>query len=1273
MIKLNRIQYRIWLDGELQSSKSAYNICFSTRIRGGLCKDTLRRSLDIFMHEHELFHSTIITDKEGYPYWDVRESFNVPLTVIPASGMSDEELISVVEEKTLIPFNLKNDLPCRFYLLEIGTEDFIFVPVFHHCLTDGHGIRLFSERLSIIYNSLIRKTSIPASIVPSVEAVNQAVNQAIAEVQHREGVKDVASYLHDVPLVTPIPPSIAGGMKGKRGQLAFQLGADLVSHCQSFCNDCNHTLFRLFSSSWGLTLCKMLGTDKLVLDHAVDVRPNDCQNAIGVMVNNQPLLIDISALSTSYQLLDAVKEGRRLLNRNAMVDYIDLMHELRTRGQHDTTPNLLINYPLASKPVNMDLDGCSSENFHHLVRESSETIGLHLYDDSVGTSLIMYQDFVPRYFVEELAATFQTVLAQMVAGNKELADFELVNRERKDTIILRNEVRPFHLGKTVLEQIKSHSIAFADKPAVKCGTDCLTYSEFETLTNQIAFFLKKEKPAAGQFRVAIYKERNIYTIPAILGALKAGATYIPIAPDAPKRSVEHILNDSNAQLLITDRNTCLVQASCKCVHIEDVIASGITLPSDFSPEMPSTAYIIYTSGTTGRPKATPLSSLALHQLIDNILHYNKWIDSSDVVLQTASISFDASVVDIFSALYVGSTIVMTNAEERKDTQLLFSLLKRENVTFATIPPAVMTIVKAQDLPAMKTLVFAGESTPKDVFDRWQGRGVRLVNAYGPTENCVCSTFADVGIDSSPSNIGKPLRNVSCYVLDDNMHLLPFGVTGELYIGGNQLTEGYLNQEELNTRMFLKNRFATATQTSEHVNQILYRTGDMVYLNPDYSIEFLGRSDFQTKLNGYRIELEGIESLLMTHPLVQYAVCKVEEDGNGHRQLTAYIEEAKSVEGKLEVDQLRKYLAEHIQHYAIPARWYFVEHFNLTANGKIDRAHIPAYKDVTKSIASTFEQPASASEHIMADIFARILEVDSISVTADLFEEYGLESIMAMTAVYEAKNMGVDFSVASLYKCKSIRACLQEHKLCPYYWFNECDDNRPVVILVCGFVFLKPYHIDLVNLLKDKYSILVLESLHEFFYMKEEVSLRKLLEGYMEVLPQMLQGKRVFGIMGWCVGGEIALQLAIELQQAQIASPIVFSLDGYLHYDTAKDAPLFAWDFPGLSDEVNREQARIRDLFIYSTFFRPYSGKVYSFLADQFKKDPPNGEQLTDEELEYMYNSFKNNPSVWKTMQPDCIIQFLHDNHYFFIQKKNMIEVLKVMDKELQAFEESNNS
>jgi amino acid adenylation domain-containing protein len=770
--------------------------------------------------------------------------------------------------------------------------------------------------------------------------------------------------------------------------------------------------------------------------------------------------------------------------------------------------------------------------------------------------------------------------------------------------------------------------------------------------------------------VAICLKRSIYTIPTIIGVLKAGATYVPFDKDTPLSRMEFMLKDSEATLLLTEKGVDIPSAPCPISYINDIIINETADSTSVVSEMPHTAYIIYTSGTTGTPKATPISTTSLHQLIHNIIHHNKWINEQDCVLQMASISFDASIVDIFVALYSGATLVLADDDERKDIGLLLDLLIREQVSFATIPPAVMAILPVNNLPAMKTMVFAGEATPKEVFDRWQNKGIRIVNAYGPTENSVCSTFADITETSSATNIGKPLTNVSCYVLDKNLHLLPFGVVGELYLGGNQLTDGYLNQDDLNSKSFVKNPYATIEQTENNVNQLIYKTGDIVYLKPDFTIEYLGRADFQIKLNGHRIELEEIERRLIMHPDINQSVATIITQPNGQKQIAAYIQlqsDNKAIPSK----ELHEFLAKNLPEYMIPTKWVIVNEFKLTTNGKIDRSSLPKESDLeTSDYKIDYVAPATASEHILVDIFSRILEIDHISVKANLFEEYGVESIQAMSAIYEAKRQGIELSVSTLYKNKSIRASLRDNKTYPYYWYNEEDENKPVIIIICGLVYLQPYHHDLLELLKDKYTILILESIHEYFFMKEDCTFASLLDRYMKVLPKMLKGKKLLGITGWCIGGEIALQLAVEMKQAGVASPIVFSLDGYLHHDVDKNAPLFYMNFPNVPEEINKERDRIKNEFIASIFFRPYNGKVYCFLADQFSKYPPNGEILSDEEVDFNYKSFKKNPGDWETLQPGCIRIFIHDNHYTFLQKKNMIEIVKVMDKERELFLET---
>lgn len=1270
MIKLNRIQYRIWLDSELRDSHNIYNLSSSAKIAGEFNCSILRKSIEYYFEEFVYLHSNITTDNEGYPYWEVKTPYTIPFYEIQLSdNITADQIKEEIWKKASEPIDLRKEFPCRFYLYKLSKKEFIFLEIFHHCVMDAYGMQKFSERLSQIYNLFLgKKTSLEP--IPSIKETNEFIDfHQKGTLLQNEGIHKICKALNGASFFTPLPFNSNVAVI-RSNDYCFSLGKELILQCKKFCADNGQTLFRVFCAAWGIVLSRMLNQEKIILDHAINIRSENFKNVAGSMVNNMPLLIDLSGNISSRQLLEFIREERHLIREYPFIDYIDLMSELRKKDSvfYSSTPNLMINYPVSSKMAVLDIEGCESEFFYRPIMDLVETIGLHIYDDKESTCQIMYKDFIPSYFIQELANSFCFVLQQITKEDKPIYDYQLITPEREQLIIQHNKVKQFHINKTLIQQLKQHCDRFANKKAIICQSNSLSYAEFDELTDKICQFVKKYK--SDKFRVAICLKRSIYTIPTIIGVLKAGATYIPFDKDTPHSRMEFMLKDSEATLLLTEKGIDIPSAPCQISYINDIINETVD-STTVNASMPYTAYIIYTSGTTGIPKATPISTNSLHQLIHNIIHHNKWIDEQDRVLQMASISFDASIVDIFAALYSGATLVFADDNERKDIGLLLDLLIRERVSFATIPPAVMAILPVNNLPDMKTMVFAGEATPKEVFDRWQNKGIRIVNAYGPTENCVCSTFADITETSSPTNIGKPLNNVSCYVLDKNLHLLPYGVAGELYLGGNQLTDGYLNQEDLNSKCFIQNPYANIDQIENNVNQLIYKTGDIVYLKPDFTIEYIGRADFQIKLNGHRIELEEIERHLNMHPDINLAVTTIITQSNGKKQIAAYIK-LQSGSKAITPKKLYEFLSKDLPEYMIPTKWIIVNEFNLTTNGKIDRSSLPKGCDLdTSDDKSDYIAPTTASEHILVDIFSRILEQDHISVEANLFEEYGVQSIQAMSAIFEAKKQGIELSVSSLYKNKSIRACLRDNKTYPYYWYNNEDANKPVIILICGLVYLQPYHHDLLELLKDKYTILVLESIHEFFFMKEDCTFANLLNSYMEVLPKMLKGKKLFGITGWCIGGEIALQLAVEMKQAGIASPIVFSLDGYLHHDVDKDAPLFYMNFPNVSEEINKERDRIKNEFIASIFFRPYNGKVYCFLADQFSKYPPNGEILSDEEVDFNYKSFKKNPGDWERLQPSCIRIFIHDNHYSFLQKRNMIEIVKIMDKEREIFIETN--
>jgi len=354
-----------------------------------------------------------------------------------------------------------------------------------------------------------------------------------------------------------------------------------------------------------------------------------------------------------------------------------------------------------------------------------------------------------------------------------------------------------------------------------------------------------------------------------------------------------------------------------------------------SPEQ--LAYIIYTSGSTGRPKGTVLVHRGLSNLIPAIAS-GFGVTSRSRVLQFASFSFDASVLDITITLCSGAALYLPNADQRMPGEFLLKYLAREGITLAILPPTALAALPKVALPALECLVVAGEACSPDLAVFWS-KGRRFFNAYGPTETTVCVTIAECTRDDLAGTalpIGRPIANTRLYVLDHHLQPVPIGVPGELHIGGVGLARGYLNRPELTAEKFMPDPFGGEPGAR------LYRTGDLVRYRPDGNLVFLGRLDDQVKVRGFRIELGEIESALAAHPGVREAVVVARKDERGEPSLAAYVVSSPSqaVQRSFSAADLRAFVQAKLPHYMVPAAFVFLEALPLSPNGKVDRRALP---------------------------------------------------------------------------------------------------------------------------------------------------------------------------------------------------------------------------------------------------------------------------------------------------------------------------------------------
>lgn len=522
-----------------------------------------------------------------------------------------------------------------------------------------------------------------------------------------------------------------------------------------------------------------------------------------------------------------------------------------------------------------------------------------------------------------------------------------------------------------------HATALASSDAT------LSYEELNRRANQLAHYLRHEG-VGPESLVGVCLERSFEMVISLLAILKAGGAYVPLDPSYPAERLAFMIEDSGVKLLLTEQRLIdrIAKDNANVICL-DSQAEAIALEPQENPlngvEQNSLAYMIYTSGSTGKPKGVLVQHTGVPNLAQAQAEFFQ-VGPASRVLQFASISFDASVSEIFSTLLVGARLYVEPSTRPMAGPDLSRYLREHEITVVTLPPSVLSTLKPEEFPALRTLVVAGEACPPDLVERWS-RGRRFLNAYGPTEITVCATMGECAANGGRPPIGQPMQNISVYVLDSNLKIAATGNPGELYLGGIGLARGYHHRPELTAEKFISNPF------SEEPGARLYRTGDWGCYLPDGQIDFLGRIDDQVKIRGFRIELGEIEAALTSHPGVQAGVVLARENQRGEKQLVAYF----VAEPGLDSTEVKSYLKQRLPEHLIPSTFTALESLPLSPNGKINRRALLAMP-VTEAQAAK-EAPQTPVEEMLARLWSEILATNNIG-RDDNFFDLGGDSLKA---------------------------------------------------------------------------------------------------------------------------------------------------------------------------------------------------------------------------------------------------------------------------------------
>lgn len=932
----------------------------------------------------------------------------------------------------------------------------------------------------------------------------------------------------------------------------IHLSAETTATLQQFARTHQLTLNTLLQGAWTLLLSRYSGEEDVVFGATSAGRPvtlTGVEAMVGLFINTLPVRVKVSPEVSLLEWLQAL-QGQQVEARQ--YEFVSLAQIQNWSEVPRTMPLfesivLFENFPIEA--LQRQYEGFTLSNFRVVSQEHGTNYPLNLIVYPL-TELSLRLLYNRRCFADEAIARMlghlQTLLEQFaMAADRSLATFSLLtNAEQQQLLVQWNSTGvSYPQNICIHEYVADWAAQTPDALALVYGQQTLTYQELNQQANQLAHYLQKQgvKP---DVLVGVYMQRSPEMIMTLLAILKAGATYVPIDVAYPLERIAFMLEDFQPPIMLTQSHLLDTLPTYWGLMIcLDTDWEEITQESNGNPEsevaISNLAYVVYTSGSTGKPKGVMIP----HQGLLNLCFWHQRafeVKKSDRATHLAGIAFDASVWEIWPYLSAGASIYLVSPDILASPNKLQHWLINAGITITFLPtPLAETLMQMnwnQDI-ALRIMLTGGDRIS---FYPSPNLPFRLINNYGPTENTVVTTSGvipcSVEIEQAPT-IGRAIANTQVYILDSHLQPVPIGVPGELYISGDSLARGYLNQPELTEERFISNPFAQSSTNSQKseappvfLTSRLYKTGDLVRYRHDGEIEYLGRIDDQVKIRGFRIELGEIQVVLTNHADIQAAVVIVREDTIGEKRLVAYV--VSHPDANLSSHDLRNFLKQTLPEYMIPAAVVFLDELPLTPNGKVDRHALPAPDQTRSDVAENIVLPRDPIEQQLIKLWEQLLNVRPIGITDEFFELGGHSLLAAGLIEQIQQKFGQEVPIGMLFEGATIEQ-LANYLRHPapsksYVTTIQKGDSKPPLFCIHpGSDNLYCYN-DLAKYLHPTQPVYQLQG----FGLTNEVafpSIEAIAEHYVAEL-RSLQPMEPYYLAGWSLGGVIAFEMAQQLQQ-----------------------------------------------------------------------------------------------------------------------------------------------
>jgi bacitracin synthase 3 len=1008
---LTHAQKRIYYDEKLHPGTAVSTQAFIVRYKKQLERNVLEQAISNVIRKNDGFRIRIVEfDYEAEPLQYICNSSqheNESIDYFDFCGPdSERRLREWLKRTTQKPIDYLDSDLFYFAFLKINDAESGYYLKFHHIASDGWSYPLIFAEIDKFYSDIIAGKEVDDLLNPSYTSYISEEQEYLTS----EQISKDRKFWHKKLLPLPEPTSLT--TKSRDSENVSLRGAGYIipfpdnvrEMMHRYCKSNKTSLFKLIFTGLAIYAARASGNKEVIIGSTNHNRAKQSRREIiGMFVSTIPFVLNVDE-NTPFNLLieEAGKEINFILKNHQTYPFDRLATELReiTGGDIGYILDLLIS-------AHGDVEKKAYHYEHIFQGYVTNPLSIHINyanKDIDGVLELEYEYQVNRFSESDVIRIHQglvNILTDTLSNpTKKVFEIELLSSDEKNEII-------YGLNQTHAEYPKSHTIhevfeAQVEKTpgniAVVYRDEQLTYSGFNKRVNQLARVLRA-KGVKPDIYVGLLVERSAEMMVGMLAILKAGGAYLPIEPDYPGKRIEYMLSDSECKFVLSqEKYKERVDGQCEVIDLGDeYLYKGESGNLEIVNSNTNLAYSIYTSGSTGLPKGVMIEHFMVVNMAFSQMKTFE-IDHYERVFQFSSICFDASVEQIYIALFSGAALILIDKMELLDESKFEEFILTRQLTHIHAVPSFVSTIPVKNYPSLKRMIAGGDVCPVSLVQQWT-KHCDFCNEYGPTETTVTSIELLVKKTEKwkgDFSIGKALDNTYLYVLDKNMRPVPIGVPGELHIGGDGVARGYLNRPELTIEKFVQDPFVEGG--------MMYRTGDLVRWMPNGDMDFLGRIDFQVKVRGFRIETGEIENKLLEQPMVKETIVIARDDRAGEKFLCAYIVTSEPVE----VGNLREALAKDLPEYMIPSYFVTLDKMPLNQNGKIDRKKLPAPEMNQKG--SDYVAPRDAIEEKLVEIWANILlmEKDIVSIDADFFRMGGhsLKAAVMITQIHKALNVKI---------------------------------------------------------------------------------------------------------------------------------------------------------------------------------------------------------------------------------------------------------------------------